>query len=188
MSAMAPPLTDEVDQLLAFLSQQRRALHIAAYGLSDAQSRLSPTPSSLSVSGLIKHVTSVEEFWIKLAGGLPTGQADYENGFRLIGDETLAGALARLDEVGNVTEEFVRRVSDLDLEVPVPKDVPWFPKDIDAWTLRWVLLHLIEEVARHAGHADIIREAIDGATMHPLMAAVEGWPETEWLKPWRPAA
>jgi hypothetical protein len=49
-----------------------------------------------------------------------------------------------------------------------------------------VLLHIIEETARHAGHADIVREAIDGATMYALMAAVEGWPATEWLTPWAP--
>jgi hypothetical protein len=55
------------------------------------------------------------------------------------------------------------------------------------FTLRWVLLHLIEETARHAGHADIVRESIDGATCHSLMAAVEGWPATEWLQPWQPA-
>jgi hypothetical protein len=48
------------------------------------------------------------------------------------------------------------------------------------------LLHLLEELARHAGHADIIREHIDGATMYELMAGAEGWPETDWLKPWRP--
>ena len=52
--------------------------------------------------------------------------------------------------------------------------------------MRWVLLLLIAEIARHAGHADIVREAIDGATMYALMAAAEGWPETEWLKPWKP--
>ena len=45
---------------------------------------------------------------------------------------------------------------------------------------------MIEEVARHAGHGDIVREAVDGATMYGLMAAAEGWPETPWLKPWRP--
>jgi hypothetical protein len=53
--------------------------------------------------------------------------------------------------------------------------------------VRWVLLHLIEELARHAGHADIVRESIDGATAYELMAAAEGWPETDWLKPWKPA-
>ena len=78
-------------------------------------------------------------------------------------------------------------ISDLGQPVPVPKGVPWFPDDVDAWSVRWVLLHLIEEIARHAGHADIVREAIDGATMYELMAAAEGWPATEWLQPWQPS-
>jgi hypothetical protein len=51
---------------------------------------------------------------------------------------------------------------------------------------RWILLHLIEETARHAGHADLIREALDGALSGPLMAAAEGWPADGWVKPWRP--
>jgi hypothetical protein len=49
-----------------------------------------------------------------------------------------------------------------------------------------VLLHVIEETARHAGHADIVREAIDGATAFPLLAAAEGWEPTPWLQPWAP--
>ena len=55
-------------------------------------------------------------------------------------------------------------------------DQPWFPKDLDGWSVRWVLLHLIEEIARHAGHADIIRESLDGATGIELLAGAEGWP------------
>ena len=54
------------------------------------------------------------------------------------------------------------------------------------WDLRWVLLHLIEETARHNGHADIVRESVDGATAFPLLAAAEGWPDTDWLKAWKP--
>ena len=77
--------------------------------------------------------------------------------------------------------------ADLNTSVPVPQDVPWFPKDVPAWTVRWVALHLIEELARHAGHADLIRESIDGATMYELMAGREGWPATPWLTPWQPA-
>ena len=49
----------------------------------------------------------------------------------------------------------------------MPQGVPWFPDDVEAWSVRWVLLHLIEETARHAGHADIVRETIDGATVLP---------------------
>jgi len=70
----------------------------------------------------------------------------------------------------------------------VPQDAPWFPKEVSLWSVRWVALHLVEELARHAGHGDIIREAIDGATMYELVAGREGWPETPWLKPWRPPA
>jgi hypothetical protein len=61
---------------------------------------------------------------------------------------------------------------------------PEFPDDIEAWSVRWVLLHLIAETARHAGHADIVRESVDGATAFPLMAAAEGWPATPWRQPW----
>ena len=69
---------------------------------------------------------------------------------------------------------------------PVPQGVPWYPDDLDAWSVRWVLMHLVSETARHAGHADIVREAVDGATAFPLMAAAEGWPATPWIQPWEP--
>jgi Protein of unknown function (DUF664) len=65
-----------------------------------------------------------------------------------------------------------------------PKGVAWIPGDVIAWSVRWVLLHLIEETARHAGHGNIIREALDGATALPLMAAAEGWPANPWVQPW----
>ena len=92
------------------------------------------------------------------------------------------------DEQAARTEEVIAGFDDLGRPVPVPKGVPWFPAEIEAWSVRWVLLHLIEEVARHAGHADIVRESLDGATAIPLMAAVEGWPETPWVTPWRARA
>ena len=190
MPGQAPPLPDERELLLAFLNQQRDGLRYAAFGLTDEQARLAPTPSPLSVGGLLKHVISMEEGWMDLVvqrsrGG---GQADYEENFRLGPDETLAALLARYDEVADETAAIVRGIDDLGRDVPVPKGVPWYPDDIDAWSVRWVLLHLIEEVARHAGHADIVREAVDGATMYPLMAAAEGWPATDWMQPWEPAS
>jgi hypothetical protein len=119
-------------------------------------------------------------------GGTDEQSADYEGGFTLGPDETLAAALAQLDEAAEETETIVRDLNDLDRPVPVPPGVPWFPDDVDAWSLRWVLLHLVEEIARHAGHADIVRETIDGATMFELMAGYEGWPATEWIQPWQP--
>ena len=74
--------------------------------------------------------------------------------------------------------------SDLGAAVPVPPGVPWFPKDLQAWSVRWVIFHIIEELARHAGQGDIIRESIDGATLYELLAGLEDWEPTPWLTPW----
>jgi len=89
--------------------------------------------------------------------------------------------------VGEETERVVRAIPDLGQPVPVPQGVPWYPQDLDAWSVRWVLMHLVAEIARHAGHADIVREAVDGGTAFPIMAAAEGWPATPWMQPWEPA-
>ena len=113
--------------------------------------------------------------------------ADYADAFTMGPSETLAGLIADQDAAARETEAALGSL-DLGRPVPVPRDVPWFPADVDAWSVRWVLLHLIQETARHAGHADIVRESIDGATAYELMAAAEGWPATDWLKPWRPPA
>jgi uncharacterized damage-inducible protein DinB len=190
MPGQPPPLTEERALLLAYISQQRDGIRNAAFGLTDEQARLTPTAGTLSIGGLVKHVAATEEHWIDLVlqRNRPGSQAEYVEGFCLREDETLAGALARYAEVAGATEAVVNGIDDLDQPVPVPKGVPWFPADVEAWSVRWVLLHLVEETARHAGHADIIREALDGATMYALMAGAEGWPETEWLKPWRPPA
>jgi uncharacterized damage-inducible protein DinB len=193
MPGQAPPIADERRQLLAYVEQQRDGIRYAAFGLTDEQARLTPTAGSLSVGGLVKHVTDMERGWIDMVAGRQRGgsfeeqQAAYEDNYRLGPDETLAGALANLDAVARETESVIVDI-DLDRPVPVPTGVPWYPDDIESWSVRWVLLHLIEEIARHAGHADIVRESIDGATMYELMAAAEGWPATDWLQPWQPPA
>ena len=182
-------LTDERDQLLAFIAQQRDGLRYAAYGLTDEQARMTPTAGTLSVGGLVVHVTNMERGWIDLVLQQPDqgdAQQDYEAGFRLAPDQTLADAIAEMDAVAERTEQVIRSIDDLGQLVPIPKGVPWYPQDIDNWTVRWVLLHLIEELGRHAGHADIVRETVDGATMYELMAGAEGWPATDWMTPWSP--
>lgn len=189
MASQPPPVADEREGLLRFLDNQRYVLRLAAYGLTDEQARRTPTRSALGIGGLVKHVAAVETMWIDLVLGVQPrfgaeAEAAHHDNFRLYEHETLAGVLAGYAAVADRT---TRIVADLDLgrEVPVPKGVPWYPDDLEAWSVRWVLLHLIEETARHAGHADIVREHIDGATAFPLLAAAEGWPETSWLKPWR---
>ena len=192
MAGNVAPVADERDGLLRFLEQQRYVLKLAAHGLTDEQARLASTKSSLTVGGLIKHVAATEDSWIDTVLQIPQkpfeeAVAGYADAHRLGPDETLAGTLARYDEVAARTAEVIAGIEDLGQPVPVPKGVPWFPKDVDAWSVRWVLLHLIQETARHAGHADIVREHVDGGTAMPLMAAVEGWPASPFIQPWTPA-
>jgi uncharacterized damage-inducible protein DinB len=182
------PVADERDGLLSFLAQQRDGLRLAAHGLTEEQARATPTASSLSVGGLVKHTATTERGWIDTVLGRtrPMSAEDYGADFRMTPEETVADVLEFYAQVAKETEEVVAGVADLDQPVPVPRDQPWFPAEVDAWSVRWVLLHLIEETARHAGHADIVRECVDGATAVPLMAAAEGWPAAWWVTPWEP--
>ena len=188
MPGMPAPVVDERDGLLSFLRQQRDAVRVSAHGLTDDQARQASTAGALTIGGLVKHLIDVERTWIGMVTGTPRvgGHEDYLEGFRFGPDESLAAVFEEYDAVARETESVIAAIADLGQPVPVPKGVPWFPDDVDAWSVRWVLLHLIEETAKHAGHADIVRESLDGATFYPLMAAVEGWPASPWLTPWRP--
>jgi uncharacterized damage-inducible protein DinB len=192
MPGTVPPVANEREGLLAYLAQQRYVLRLTAHGLTDEQARATPTASALSVGGLIKHVAATERGWIdtilqREADVHEGAETEYESNFRLGPDETLASVLDIYEEVAKETASVIAAIPDLGQAVPVPP-APWNPDDVEAWSVRWVLLHLIEETARHAGHADIVRESVDGATAYPLMAAAEGWPATPWIEPWQPPA
>jgi predicted enzyme related to lactoylglutathione lyase len=109
----------------------------------------------------------------------------YLDGFRFDADGSLDDLLADFDRVSAAVLDAVRRL-DLDTPVPVP-DAPWFPDDVDAWSVRWVWWHVMEELTRHAGHGDIVRETVDGATMYSLVAARDGLPDLPFLAVWKPA-
>jgi uncharacterized damage-inducible protein DinB len=180
---------NEQEGLLAFLAQARYTLKLTAYGLNDEQLRAAPSASPLSVGGLIKHCASTEEGWLATIRNEPQA-ADYEayaKNFALAEGESIDEVLARYDRVASETEKTVAEIGDLGHRIPVDHSVPWNRKDLTHFTVRWILLHLIQETARHTGHADIVRETVDGGTAFPLLAAAEGWPETPWLKPWQPA-
>jgi uncharacterized damage-inducible protein DinB len=194
MPAMPPPVADERQALRDYLFQQLYAYHGLAFGLTDEQARATPTVSALSIGALIKHATGVQRMWMQRVAAAPAAppdddrpaeqrQAEYADEFVMKPDETLPGILARFEAQSTETLRLVDR-ADFDAAVPVPGDAPWFPKDVEAWSVRWVLFHLIEELARHAGQGDIIRESIDGATMYELLAGLEDWEPTAWLTPW----
>ena len=186
MPGMPPPVRSEGEALVVYLRQQRDGLRNAAFGLSEDELRLAPSRSALTVGGLLKHAAQTERQWVAMvAGQSPAGgEQEWVDSFTLTPEDSLASLTEDLERTAATTEAVVAQLPDLGVEVQLAEG-PWFPRG-PGYTARWVLLHVLEELGRHAGHADIVREHLDGATMYALMAAVEGWPESRWVKPWRP--
>ena len=198
MPGQPAPAGDERQTLINFLAFQQDAFAAVAHGLTDEQARSTPSVSALSVGALIKHVTAVQAGWVARAEAAPDfpprdtrpmaeQMAEHQDQLTMRDDEKLGDLLDALRTQNAKTLQAFAEL-DLDALVPVPHEVPWFPSDVDHWSVRWVGMHIIEELSRHAGHADIIRESIDRATMYELLAAEEEWPETDFIKRWRPAA
>ena len=193
MPAMPGPVADERHALRDFLFQQQYAFHAMAFGLTDEQARSTPSVSALSIGALIKHATGCQRSWMARVAAAPEPppaddrpmelrRAEFADEFTMRPDETLASLLAAFAAQNAETLRLVE-TADLDAAVPVPRDAPWFPKDVDSWSVRWVFFHMMEELGRHAGQGDVIRESIDGATMYELVAGLGGWPATDWLTP-----
>jgi Protein of unknown function (DUF664) len=165
-------ITGERADLLETLAHSRHFLRFTARDLSDEQARQRTTVSELTIGGLIKHVTSVERNWADFIVHGPVNapdftkltEADYAawaDGHRLLPDETLAGVLADYADVAKETEDLVAGLTDLDASHELPP-APWNEPG-KRWSVRRTLLHIASETAQHAGHADIIRESLDGA-------------------------
>jgi len=195
MPALAPPVADERSALREYMAYHQSAYFAVSYGLTDEQARSTPSASALSIGGLIKHVTAMQQTWMARVAAAPDAPPKDPRPFEEIAkgfqdqhvmgpDETLDGLLRAL-EAQNAASLRLVETTDLGAAVPVPRDIPWFPKNQRSWSVRWVILHVINELARHSGHADIIRETIDGATMYELIAALENWEISGWVQPWK---
>jgi uncharacterized damage-inducible protein DinB len=171
MALAATELDAERGDLLAILAQHRQFLRYTTRELTDEQARARTTASELTLGGLIKHVTDVERGWaafivdgpIALGDASAMTEADWarrQDEFRLLDGETLASVLDAYEATAAATTELVRTLPDLDATQPLPV-APWFPPS-ERWSARRALLHIIAETAQHAGHADIIRESLDG--------------------------
>jgi uncharacterized damage-inducible protein DinB len=168
----APTVTGERADLLDLLTKHRHFLRFTTRDLTDEAARQRTTASELTLGGLIKHVTAVERNWADFIVNGPAPAADFANlteqdltewtnGFRLLPDETLAGVLADYAQTARRTDELLTTLPDLNTTQPLP-EAPWFQPGA-RWSARRVLLHIAAETAQHAGHADIIRESLDGA-------------------------
>jgi uncharacterized damage-inducible protein DinB len=155
--------------LVATLDKHRSFLLQTVRGIVDDDATRRTTVSELCLAGVIKHVALTEERWIAfiLEGPAAMGPVDeaafeaHQASFRLSDDETLAGVIERYEKVAHRTDELVAALPSLDASQPLP-EAPWFERGA-RWSARRVLLHIIAETAQHAGHADILREALDGA-------------------------
>jgi uncharacterized damage-inducible protein DinB len=167
-----PAVTGERADLLEMLTKHRHFLRFTTRDLTDEQAGRRTTASELCLGGLIKHVTAVERNWGDFILNGPSAMPDFTamteadwarraDQFRLLPGETLAGVLADYAEVARRTDDLVATLPDLAATHPLPK-APWFEPGAQ-WSARRVLMHIIAETAQHAGHADILRESLDGA-------------------------
>lgn len=179
---MLQPAATENEALVAYIRNQHEALEGAAAALSDEQARERSTVSELTIISLLQHVTGVQRNWIASIAAAPERPQRDEGGpnFEVAADRTLDDVLAEFGEVNQQVLDMVGSM-DLDAHVPVPSDAPWWPEGIDGWPARSVGHHLVQELARHAGHADIIREAIDGKGAFELDYIRRGEEPPAWL-------
>ena len=154
----------ERETLEGFLDFQRATLEWKVEGLTDEEARQTTAASSLTLAGLVKHLAMVEDQWFRvvLLGEEPADwwrgvdwEADRDWEFRTALDEPIDDLVALYRASCERSREAVASVESLDQRAVWGEDRP---------SLRWIFLHMIEETARHNGHADLLRESIDGAT------------------------
>ncbi|MFE4450877.1 DinB family protein [Streptomyces sp. NPDC056796] len=169
---------DERGALLAFVEAQRGAVRRSVLGLTEEQAASRPGVSELTLSGLLKHVAETELNWLRMAQQRPNERArtaeNRGDSFRLLDGETIPQTLEFWAKTAAETESFIRYdVESMDDTFPLPP-APWFPED-ERCSMRWLLVHLVEETGRHAGHADMLREMLDGRKALDLVAEEAGY-------------
>jgi uncharacterized damage-inducible protein DinB len=147
-----PPMDDERELLLAFLTHLRASILRKLEDLDEEQARWRPDGKLMSIIGTVNHLTNVEQRWID---GRMTGEVTSrrEEEFHPGPELTVVEAVVRYRERGEATARAVRGM-------PLTQQA----QDGTGRDLRWVLLHMIDETARHAGHVDATRELLDGTT------------------------
>ncbi|WP_377270525.1 DinB family protein [Peterkaempfera sp. SMS 1(5)a] len=170
----SPTPAGECGDILQILDEQRNFLRIAVRGIGDDDARRRTTVSELTLGGILRHVTRCERSWAHILlhgdGSMPEAMTDQEQ-YRMADGQTLAGLLEEHAEAARATDRAVAAQPDLDRHCLLPR-FPWGPQRDTHWSARRILLHIIRETAHHSGHADIIREALDGASTTMQMSEV----------------
>lgn len=163
----------ERDDLLALVTDQRTNFLFTVENLDDTQARARTTVSELTLGGLLKHLGLVQRSWLDVIEGTAPAKVDWADldpdGNRMTDTEKLPELLEAFHTAAAGFDRTVREEADLDREVTLPQ-YPWSPPEPVLWTVRHVLWHIFREITHHSGHADIIREALDGASTTAKMA------------------
>lgn len=166
----------ERETLIEIYDDQRHNLMIAMRGVSEEGARTRSTASALTLGGLLKHITLNEQSWIAtIVAADPAAEFDMEaaaHAYELTEGETFAQWLAEFEAQIVRTNAFIREVPDLEAMIPLPT-APWDPEP-GQQSVRRILLHMLRETAHHSGHADIIREELDGGNTTMTVAREAG--------------
>ena len=160
-------MDQERADLLESLRAHRMFLRHAVSGVSEADARMRTTVSELTLGGVLKHVLITEEGWARFVAvgtsameSTPENDERHQGSFSMTDGDTLASLLAEYEEVAAATDALVESLPSLDVSHALP-EAPWFQPGATR-SARRVFVHIVGETAQHAGHADIIREALDG--------------------------
>lgn len=166
---MTAPSTQRADQeretLIEMLANQRELFRITLRDIETDQARERTTVSELTLGGLLHHLVHLEQHWatviVERDENAEIDVSQFDSEYKLAAEETVEGLLKEWDAVAENTADLIRTVDSLDASIPVPT-APWAPERV--WqTVRFTFLHILREIAHHSGHADMIREALDGA-------------------------
>jgi uncharacterized damage-inducible protein DinB len=158
-------LSRERADLIETLDKHRGFLRYTVRDLTDEQATTRTTASALTLAGIVKHVAETESTWTRFIEQGPAAFGDgsiesWKSQWELQPGETLASVLAHYEEVARHTDGLIATLPDLDADHPLPP-APWFEQGA-RWSARRAIVHILAETAQHAGHADILRESLDG--------------------------
>jgi Protein of unknown function (DUF664) len=163
-----PAQAGEQEMLVAFLDYYRATLLLKAEGLTDEQARTAAVPpSDLNILGLVRHLTEVERNWFQrwfIKADAPSiyfsdDDPDEDRDMHPGPDDTLADAVAVFQREVEISRQIAAGATPDTAAAHVGESVHWAGFNP---SMRWILIHMIDEYARHCGHADLLRECIDG--------------------------
>ncbi|HEY3505626.1 MAG TPA: DinB family protein [Actinocatenispora sp.] len=173
---MTTPTGERAD-LLRILTEQRETFLVALHGIDDEQARRRTTASELTLGGLARHLAQCYRTWFAIMAGrgpemTAAEMADPEQ-YLMRGSDTVEALVADFRVAFDELAAALADADDLDRTVPLPS-FPWATGEPQRWSLRYIVLHLFRETTHHSGHADIIRESLDGASTTARLAEVLG--------------